>query len=261
MRTARGSGMASISELREHARSGPRPAPGRCKFCAGEVEPILAATSWVVPELCETCYQAAKVSVLEQRRRAKYEEACAVAGLPRVSKGWILDKWGGQGDAEALAAAEAWQFGPMGVYLWGAVGNGKTTLAFCLLKRELWRGQTGLFMSVPRWLSDKAASYGSEARASAELLEQRAERVGLLVLDDIGAEAPTDKAHQQIFGIIDSRLNNRRPTIYTSNLRPSRLDQHVGQRIASRVLGGAQLIRVNGPDFRNLAAKERAAKC
>lgn len=76
-------------------------------------------------------------------------------------------------------------------------------------------------------------------------------RVGLLVVDDAGAERMTDWAAEQFTSLVDARWNAELPTIVTSNLSPTDLRDHLGARAWSRLTGtGSLVIRLAGADLR-----------
>lgn len=69
--------------------------------------------------------------------------------------------------------------------------------------------------------------------AGTEDLSERYRLCDLLILDDIGAQKTGDWQEQEIFRIVNERLNNRRITIFTSNMPPEKLN--VGSRTIDRI--------------------------
>ena len=59
--------------------------------------------------------------------------------------------------------------------------------------------------------------------------------VKLLVIDDIGTRLPSDWAYEVLYGIINFRYENKKPTIYTSNLSLEQLEEVFDSRLASRI--------------------------
>ena len=79
----------------------------------------------------------------------------------------------------------------------------------------------------------------------------------LLVLDDLGAERLTDWVEETMNLIVNTRYNDRLPTIFTSNHEgvPDRenLDSllcRVGDRMYSRLLEMCDFMEFTGPDYR-----------
>ena len=80
----------------------------------------------------------------------------------------------------------------------------------------------------------------------------------LLVLDDLGAERPTDWVEETMNLIVNTRYNDRRPTIFTSNYEDvpdaNELDSllvRVGFRMHSRLREMCEFLEYGGPDYRD----------
>ena len=72
----------------------------------------------------------------------------------------------------------------------------------------------------------------------------------LVVWDDIAIKSMTDFEHEQLVSIIDSRTNDKKCNIFTSNILPSDLNDCLGIRLTSRILGNAHVVQFNGADKR-----------
>ena len=80
----------------------------------------------------------------------------------------------------------------------------------------------------------------------------------LLVLDDLGAERPTDWVEETMNLIVNTRYNDKRPTIFTSNYEDvpdtDDLDSllvRVGFRMHSRLREMCEFLEYGGPDYRD----------
>lgn len=136
--------------------------------------------------------------------------------------------------------------------LYGAFGTGKTGLAVSVLKRFIhgWR-EPALFVTVPELLDIIRAGY-DKARPSGERdLLREAKTVPLLVLDDLGAERVTDWVQERLFVIINARHDEELATIFTSNLGPDELGDHLGERITWRIVEMCDVIHLAGPNLRD----------
>lgn len=71
----------------------------------------------------------------------------------------------------------------------------------------------------------------------------------LLIVDDIGAERPTDWVRETLYNIINTRYMDMKATIFTSNCSPDMLIEQLGKRIGSRVLSG-KIVELKGFDRR-----------
>jgi len=162
-----------------------------------------------------------------------------------------------------LEMVRAWLAAKRGtwLYLYGHAGRGKTGLAIAAA-REL--GLPATYVGVSQMLIRIASTYDREVRErdqvrEVELLEALT-TIDVLVLDELGAEAPTAWAEQRIYQVIDRRSTDPRLiTIITTNLslpklgaRLGRIDAENGERVVSRLLGRTApfVVEVEGPDLR-----------
>ncbi len=92
--------------------------------------------------------------------------------------------------------------------------------------------------------------FRDDSGISAQDLADQAAAVPYLVIDDLGVEKSTDYVKQLTYFIINFRESNLLPTYITTNLPPDQLEKIIDQRIASRIAGMCELIRMDGPDQR-----------
>jgi chromosomal replication initiation ATPase DnaA len=81
-------------------------------------------------------------------------------------------------------------------------------------------------------------------------LRQNKTRIGLF-LDDIDKAKPSEYAMEQLFELLDARLNHNHQLVWTSNLTLPKLEQHFerfddrfGGAILRRLLDGVQLVEM-----------------
>lgn len=134
----------------------------------------------------------------------------------------------------------------------GSRGVGKTHAAVALLLAQMeLSGKFGaLFVTSADLLLEIRSCYNGKAN-EVEVLDKYTS-ANILVLDDIGAEKPTEWTVATLGLIIDRRYREGSQTIFTSNLTPQEISDVVGDRIASRILGlcGRNIIFLNGTDRR-----------
>lgn len=126
--------------------------------------------------------------------------------------------------------------------LWGEnKGNGKTSLA-CAVANKFIRAmasQTTLdpvvhFIKSAKFLEEIRQQFNTPTIEFPERLKM-IETVPLLIIDDIGAEKPTDWVRERLLNIIDERYSNNLSTIYTSNCSLTEIHENLHGRIADRL--------------------------
>ena len=104
-----------------------------------------------------------------------------------------------------------------GICIYGRPGNGKSHLAAALVNGVIQRGFSAVFIEVPELFARIKATYdgeGSEDKIMAAL-----SKCDLLVLDDAGAEKPTDWVQEKFYQIINERYKGRKPVVITTNTK------------------------------------------
>lgn len=143
-----------------------------------------------------------------------------------------------------------------GLLFMGTVGVGKTHLAVSILKGLTERGFTCLFYEFGALLKEIQDSYNqstqtSELKVLAPILEAE-----VLVLDEIGASKPTEWVRDTMAHIINTRYNDKKLTIFTTNYLDERrgneetLEDRVGVRLRSRLFEMCRTVPIAGEDFR-----------
>ena len=121
-----------------------------------------------------------------------------------------------------------------GVWFVGDVGTGKTTLAMLVSKAALAAGRSVAIYSLPRLLNlVREAMVSPEGKM--DLLD-RLSSVDLLHLDDVGAESTTEWVLEQLYSIVNTRYEEERSLVITTNLDPDQLAEQIGHRTVSRII-------------------------
>ena len=145
-----------------------------------------------------------------------------------------------------------------GLLLIGPPGIGKTHIAVAALRQVvLEKRARGLYYDTRSLLATIRSTYNPVTRTSEVDILRPVMEAELLVLDDLGAERLTDWVEETMNVIVNTRYNDRRPTIFTSNYEdiPDREDLEsllvrVGFRMHSRLREMCEFLEYSGPDYR-----------
>ena len=145
-----------------------------------------------------------------------------------------------------------------GLLFVGSVGVGKTHLAVAILRELIERyGVRGLFYQFGILLKEIQNSYNPVSQTSELKVLEPVLNADVLVLDELGASKPTDWVRDTMMQIINTRYNEKRVTIFTTNYRDiaenekaETLEDRIGTRIRSRLYEMCKTIQIDGEDYR-----------
>ena len=137
-----------------------------------------------------------------------------------------------------------------GLWLFGEVGTGKTTLAMLVAKAALEAGRSVAIYSMPRLLNEIRRTYDEGADSSYIELHDRLAEVDLLHLDDVGAEKTSPWVLEQLYAIVNARYEAQRSMTITTNLGLEELVEQIGDRTVSRLKEMCELLPLHGRDQR-----------
>lgn len=155
----------------------------------------------------------------------------------------------------ALTIATRYAENPEGwLLLEGTYGCGKTHLAAAIGNQRLQKGELVMFVTVPDLLDHLRSAYAPSAEAPYDETFERIRNAPMLILDDLGAESPSQWAKEKLFQLLNHRHSHRLPTIITTNVDPDTLDP----RIRSRLLDSELIKRgkIIAPDYRTYARSQ-----
>ena len=160
-----------------------------------------------------------------------------------------------------------------GLLLTGDVGIGKTHLAVGILHALiLEKGVRGLFCDYRELLKRIQESYNplvatTELQILAPVFEAE-----VLILDELGAQKPTDWVWDTVALILNTRYNDKRTTLITTNypnapaasarsadkiIREETLGDRIGERMRSRLAEMCVEVEMRGNDLRQSVKKAR----
>lgn len=149
------------------------------------------------------------------------------------------------------------EWGEESLLIWGTYGNGKSHLAGAIANYLNSKNKLVIFQSVPDLLEKIRRTFNKNNDSSESDILNYLSECHLLILDDIGAEKVTDWVQDVLFRIIDGRYRNKKPILYTSNLKPSLLSEKIGERIYDRINETNLIIENKANSFRKEKAKKR----
>lgn len=90
--------------------------------------------------------------------------------------------------------------------------------------------------------------------ASWDALREKAGKVSMLVVDDLGEETAGEHGVKEIAGLLQSRHNCGLKTLVTTNLLEDEIHEKYGERLTSRWSeeGLSRVVMVDGPDLRQM---------
>jgi DNA replication protein DnaC len=166
-----------------------------------------------------------------------------------------------------------------GLLLTGSIGVGKTHLAVGILQALISeKGVRGMFCDYRELLKEIQHSYNPQvATTELEILRPVFE-AEVLVLDELGASKPTEWVWDTVAHILNTRYNDKRTTIITTNyadagpggvssggaatgaraaMREETLGDRIGERMRSRLTEMCVTVRMSGADFRQGVGRAR----
>lgn len=142
----------------------------------------------------------------------------------------------------------------------GFSGCGKTHLAAAIANYHRDRGKESLFILVSDLLDHLRFTYDPSSTITYDQLFNKVRTVSLLVLDDYGEHATTDWAEEKLYQIINYRYNGRLPTVITTSLPLTDIDERISSRFTDPAV--AAHLTIKAPDYRTgkYSSGERRSK-
>src|SRR5262245_11951363 len=227
---------------------------------AGDVCTVCGGSGWErnagsdAVRRCRCADTARMERLLGEARIPKRYESCTLESYETKKDNPSL----GRAKKDVAAFLDKYPIVDFGLLFLGPCGVGKTHLAVSLLKKLVEeRLDRGLFYDFRDLLRAIQLSWNSVSQTSELQILGPVLEVDVLVLDDLGANKPTDWVRETMEHIVNCRYNDRKLTIFTSNYldAPARkgeetLTDRIGARLRSRLYEMCKVIEIQGEDFR-----------
>ncbi|HEY0319987.1 MAG TPA: ATP-binding protein [Pyrinomonadaceae bacterium] len=224
--------------------------PSTCQYCFGTGMEIVAGKG---ARRCRCRTQQTQSRLLEAARIPRRYDECSLQNYyPSKGNGTQLRAF-----QYAWRLAREYPAADRGLVFMGPVGVGKTHLSVAILRALMEKGVGCLFYEFGSLLKEIQNSYNpisqtSELKVLAPVFEAE-----VLVLDELGASKPTDWVRDTMMQIINTRYNDRKLTIFTTNYldgrraeRDETLEDRIGVRLRSRLYEMCKTIHIEGEDYR-----------
>jgi DNA replication protein DnaC len=144
-----------------------------------------------------------------------------------------------------------------GLLFMGSVGVGKTHLSVAILRALVEKGVSCRFYEFGALLKEIQESYNPVSQTSELTVLEPIFQTEVLVLDELGASKPTEWVRDTMMLIINTRYNDKKLTIFTTNYldrprseRDETLEDRIGVRLRSRLYEMCRTLNIEGEDYR-----------
>jgi DNA replication protein DnaC len=160
-----------------------------------------------------------------------------------------------------------------GLLLTGSVGVGKTHLAVGIVQALIVeKGVHALFCDYRDLLKRIQESYNPQVASTELQILTPIFEAEVLILDELGAQKPTDWVWDTVALILNTRYNDKRTTLITTNypnapaalarsadkvIREETLGDRIGERMRSRLAEMCVEVEMRGNDLRQSVKKAR----
>jgi len=222
------------------------------------------------PEICPLCYGSGMEIVPGKgarhcpcRKQKAKETFAEKLRIPRRYENCNINNYDPKTNSQTIAKSFAFKLATnypateRGLIFMGTVGVGKTHLAISILKLLTERGFSCLFYEFGALLKEIQGSYNAISQTSELKVLQPIFDAEVLVLDELGASKPTEWVRDTMAHIINTRYNDKKLTIFTTNYlderraeRDETLEDRIGVRLRSRLFEMCRTVSLTGEDFR-----------
>jgi DNA replication protein DnaC len=177
---------------------------------------------------------------IEQRKTEKlFLEAEIPPSLRRCSlANYVTDGRNESVRRAKFAAENAIQTG-CSLVLAGRSGTGKTHLAAAIAQGVLLQGRSALFISAIGYLEHLKSTFETRRADLYPEMVNHVKSVNCLVLDDFGAEKPSEWSMERLYDVINTRIERELQTVITTNFASA---PDLIRRMSSDPMGAARIV-------------------
>jgi DNA replication protein DnaC len=241
---------------------------------AAEVCPVCGGSGWKSSDSnrrvvrCDCRLKSRAGSLLASARIPKRYEHCELSNFEFEGPHANLAR----ARMDACKFVEEYPLEKAGLLLIGNIGTGKTHLGVGIIKElTLGKGIPCLFYDYRELLKQIQNSYNESVKATELDVLRPVFDTEVLVLDELGAVKPTEWVWDTVSLILNTRYNDNRTTIITTNYpdesardsngtsdfaraqratRGETLGDRIGERMRSRLHEMCRIVKMEGADFR-----------
>ena len=180
--------------------------------------------------VCQCLKDAAEVKMVA--RKAKW------SNLPPAPGRTFVNFEARTGVESALATAQQFAAGGAPYHilvLTGKNGCGKSHLLEAIGREMLAAGRLVRYEYVPAMLDQLRHTYEEDAEVKFAERWAMYNRAEVLILDDIGAEKPSEWAAEKVTALVEERYRSEKLLVAATNLTFDRMAEQIGARIADRL--------------------------
>jgi DNA replication protein DnaC len=226
------------------------PASAVCAFCFGTGMEIVPGKG---ARRCRCRIERARDRLLDAARIPRRYSECSLQNYyPQQSNGTQFKAF-----QYAVNLVRDYPAVERGLLFMGPVGVGKTHLSVAVLRGLIDKGVPCLFYEFGTLLKEIQDSYNPVSKTSELKVLEPVYRAEVLVLDELGASKPTDWVRDTMMQVINTRYNDRKLTVFTTNYldgrraeREETLEERIGVRLRSRLYEMCKTVYIEGEDYR-----------
>ena len=132
----------------------------------------------------------------------------------------------------------------------GATGLGKTHLSLAIAQAAINKGYSVVYGTAQKFFTNIEREHFGRSKDPDGTTEDMLADCDLLILDDLGAEFTTSFSVAAFNNILNTRLLDSKPTIISTNLSLSEIQNKYTERAASRIIGEYTILNFVGRDVR-----------